>query len=101
MPARAGGGRPTVTALSKLGLGAPHIQKQRQRTANEQHSPNSSLLTAHSNTKEMWKDKNLQMALRYKNPLSRFLTDNVYMGKVSEFPNHFHIELLKSPLILH
>lgn len=49
----------------------------------------------------MLKDKNLQMALRYKNPLSRFLTDNVYMGKVSEFPNHFHIELLKSPLILH
>ena len=60
----------------------------------------SSLLSALLNAKEMWRDRDLQMTLRYKNSLSRLLTDKICIGKVSESPSHLHIELSKPLLIL-
>lgn len=51
------------------------------------------------NTKEVWRDRDLQIALRYKNSLSRLLTDKFAL-EVSESPSHFHIELSKPLLIL-
>lgn len=57
------------------------------------------ILSAHLNTKEIRKDKDLQMALRYQNSLSSLITDKL-IPEVSESPNHFHSELTTTLLIL-